>query len=166
MTLSTTRLSTPLGTIRLFAREDVLEGVYFEGTEPEGLEGVESHSLVLQTASQEIREYLAGTRRDFTLNYRFSSGTPFQNKVWASLANIPYGSTWSYKQQAAFIGSPLAVRAVGAANGANPLCIVLPCHRVVGSSGRLTGYAGGIHIKEHLLKLESSRASPTMRTSI
>jgi O-6-methylguanine DNA methyltransferase len=84
-------------------------------------------------------------------------GTAFQNRVWSSLAKIPFGKTITYKQQAVSIKSPAADRAVGRTNGLNPLCIVLPCHRVIGSSGSLTGYAGGLRAKKYLLELEGSK---------
>lgn len=159
MSLKTTLFSTVLGSIRLYASEHFLEGVYFETALPKDVTASEGTTPILLAAQREITDYLSGNRRTFSVSYRLTSGTLFQNKVWLSLANIPYGATWSYKEQASFIGAPSAIRAVGRANGANPLCIVLPCHRVVGSSGRLTGYAGGLPIKEHLLRLESSIAA-------
>ena len=94
-------------------------------------------------------------RREFSLPYALH-GTEFQKKVWAALAAIPYGQTWSYRDIAAAVGSPRAVRAVGAANGKNPLWIILPCHRVVGADGSLTGYAGGLEMKKRLLELEKT----------
>jgi len=104
----------------------------------------------------QLEEYLAGERTvfDFAVD---PSGTPFQREVWAALDAIPYGATSTYAAVAQQIGRPTAVRAVGAAVGANPLCIVVPCHRVVGSNGKLTGYAYGLSLKERLLTLESGR---------
>ncbi|WP_166242645.1 methylated-DNA--[protein]-cysteine S-methyltransferase [Paenibacillus turpanensis] len=105
----------------------------------------------------ELREYIAGERISFTapLDLR---GTAFQRKVWEQLREIPYGATCSYADIALAIGSPKAVRAVGGANGRNPVPIIVPCHRVIGKNGTLTGYSGGLHFKERLLKLEREGA--------
>lgn len=105
---------------------------------------------------EQLREYFAGARRDFDLPLR-PTGTPFQLSVWAELRRIPFGTTISYAELARRIGNPRAVRAVGLANGANPLAIVIPCHRVIGADGRLVGYGGGLGIKEQLLALEGAR---------
>lgn len=107
-------------------------------------------------AFAQIGEYLAGNRTCFDFPYLLR-GTPFQQKVWRALCDIPYGETRSYKQIAEAIGSPKACRAVGMANHRNPMMIVVPCHRVVGASGRLTGYAGGLEMKSALLALEQKR---------
>ncbi|MEB3102253.1 methylated-DNA--[protein]-cysteine S-methyltransferase [Ferviditalea candida] len=107
----------------------------------------------LNGAAAQLREYFAGKRRRFELKLDLQ-GTPFQLKVWHALSEIPYGETRSYAQIAGAVGSPKAVRAVGGANNRNPLPIVIPCHRVIGSDGTLTGYGGGLSIKEHLLSLE------------
>jgi methylated-DNA-[protein]-cysteine S-methyltransferase len=101
----------------------------------------------------QLREYFAGTRRDFDVRLA-PQGTPFQRRVWAELCRIPYGETISYAELARRVGNPRAVRAVGLANGANPLAIVVPCHRVIGADGTLTGYGGGLPTKRHLLDLE------------
>jgi methylated-DNA-[protein]-cysteine S-methyltransferase len=108
---------------------------------------------LLKMAAAQLQEYFEGKRKvfDLPLNPR---GTEFQKKVWDALKTIPYGERWSYKQVAESIGKPTAARAVGMANNKNPLMIVVPCHRVVGANGDLVGYAGGLHIKEMLLKLE------------
>ena len=110
---------------------------------------------MIKAAYQQLQEYFTGTRKqfDFPLDLQ---GTEFQQKVWKALVEIPYGSTRSYGEVAAAIGQPKAARAVGMANNRNPLCVVVPCHRVIGSNGKLVGYAGGIHIKEYLLRLEKS----------
>lgn len=110
-------------------------------------------SAVLGAASVQLDEYFAGERTRFELDLA-PRGTEFQLQVWRSLAEIPYGETSSYGKQAAAIGRPSAVRAVGAANGRNPLSIVLPCHRIVGADGKLTGFAGGIETKRWLLDHE------------
>ena len=104
-------------------------------------------------AYKEITEYLEGNRKDFSFPYHLK-GTDFQKKVWNELCRIPYGETRSYKDIAIAIGNPKAVRAVGMANNRNPMMIVVPCHRVVGSDGKMVGYAGGISVKETLLELE------------
>lgn len=111
-----------------------------------------------ETVLRELHEYLRGARQQFDLPLDLR-GTPFQLSVWEALAEIPYGQTTSYGAIAEQIGRPRAVRAVGQAVGANPVAIVLPCHRVIGSSGNLTGYAGGLPLKERLLALEKGSLS-------
>ena len=106
----------------------------------------------------QILEYLQGKRKIFTVNYRLC-GTPFQRAVWKELINIPYGETRTYKEIASAIGHEKAARAVGMANHRNPLHLIIPCHRVIGADGSLTGYAGGIGIKEKLLALEKTQSS-------
>ena len=114
---------------------------------------------MLTRAARQLAEYFAGTRRTFDLPLAFTArGTPFQQKVWRALLTIPFGETRSYGEIAAQIGSPRAVRAVGAANGRNPISIVAPCHRVVGANGKLTGFAGGLENKAYLLALEGAGA--------
>lgn len=111
-------------------------------------------------AIRQLREYLAGERRewDVPLDMR---GTPFQVAVWEAVAAVPYGETASYGEIARQIGNPAAVRAVGAANGANPLPPIVPCHRIIGSNGKLTGYGGGLPLKQHLLNMERSALGDT-----
>lgn len=108
---------------------------------------------VLVLAAQQLEEYFHGLRRDFTIPLK-ANGTQFQQQVWQSLTHIPYGTTHTYKELAETIGKPKASRAVGSACNRNPLPIVIPCHRVIGSSGSLTGYAGGLELKAMLLKME------------
>lgn len=110
---------------------------------------------ILTAACRELDEYFAGSRREFAVPLA-PHGTPFQQRVWQALTTIPYGSTRSYGQQAAAIGAPMAVRAVGLANGKNPISIIIPCHRVIGANGALTGFGGGLGRKRFLLELESS----------
>lgn len=110
---------------------------------------------VLQAAEAQLHEYFAGTRTCFELPLT-PHGTPFQLSVWHELARIPYGATMSYAELAQRVGKPTATRAVGAANGRNPLPIVLPCHRVIGADGALTGFGGGLPVKEYLLRLEGA----------
>jgi O-6-methylguanine DNA methyltransferase len=114
---------------------------------------VEGHNEHTRQAARELEEYFAGKRHDFTVALDMR-GTDFQRRAWDALLAIPYGQTRSYGQQAAMLGNPQASRAVGLANGSNPVSIIVPCHRVVGSTGRLTGYGGGLHRKEALLGLE------------
>jgi methylated-DNA-[protein]-cysteine S-methyltransferase len=109
---------------------------------------------VLQLATEQLDEYFAGGRRTFGIPLDLH-GTPFQIKAWRLLATVPYGSTVSYRQQAVLLGDPNKARAVGAANGRNPVSIILPCHRVVGASGALTGFAGGLDAKRSLLEFEA-----------
>ena len=115
--------------------------------------GSEEDRAPFEDAIRQISEYFAGARTTFDLPLA-PAGTPFQQAVWRELLSIPYGTTTSYRDLARAIGRPSAIRAVGAANGRNPLAIVIPCHRVIGSNGHLTGYGGGLHIKETLLALE------------
>jgi len=116
-------------------------------------EWIEDRSL-FDDAIRQLREYFAGERTTFSLTLK-PEGTDFQRAVWAELQNIPYGETISYKELADRIGRPKAVRAVGAANGANPIPIIIPCHRVIGNDGSLTGFGGGLPLKKRLLELES-----------
>ena len=116
-------------------------------------ESEDAPSISLASATMQLQEYFAGTRRDFALPLD-TRGTPFQKAVWAAVRRIPYGTTATYGQIAGMIGHPRAARAVGRANGANPLPIVIPCHRVVGTNGSLVGYGAGLHIKATLLRLE------------
>ena len=151
-----TIMASPLGRILLTADDHGLTGINFQDAKgakkpPRG--SVES-GAPFREAERQIRNYFRGELREFNLPLSFS-GTAFQRSVWKSLSDIPYGKTISYQELAKRIGKPTACRAVGAANGRNPLPIVVPCHRVIGSNGQLTGYYGGTHLKEYLLKLES-----------
>lgn len=132
----------------------------FREAEPPQWQRADSLPVLAQTAA-ELREYFAGTRTDFTVPLSLS-GTPFQRAVWAELGHIPYGATWSYAELARRIGSPQASRAVGAANGRNPIPIIVPCHRVIGASGQLTGYGGGLPRKKLLLELEQPAKRPAV----
>lgn len=113
---------------------------------------------ILDAAEAQLAEYFAGTRHTFGLPLD-AWGTPFQRGVWAALATIPFGQTRSYGDIARQIGNPAAIRAVGAANGRNPISIIVPCHRVIGADGSLTGFGGGLEAKRYLLDLEAGRAS-------
>lgn len=156
-----TIVGSPLGDLRLMASANGLAGLWFvqrQRHEPpaERLAAwptVASHP-VLDTAARQLNEYFQGMRQCFDLPLDLEQGTPFQRTVWQALREIPAGATTSYGALAAGLGKPQAVRAVGAAVGRNPLSIVVPCHRVVGGNGSLTGYAGGLDRKQALLKLE------------
>ena len=149
--MNTITLASPLGPLRLVARGDELCGIYLPDQDAPA---ARAHaSRVLDAAATQIAEYFAGARRDFDLPLA-PHGTKFQQLVWAQLLKIPFGETRSYGELARAIGRPAASRAVGAANGKNPLAIVVPCHRVVGASGALIGYAGGMAAKRWLLDHE------------
>lgn len=151
-----------MGKLQLVAHEKALVAVLWENDRPGRVklltpEPGENHP-VLRMAIQQLTEYFAGERRTFELPLD-PQGSAFQQEVWLGLREIPYGETLSYGALAAKLGKPKAARAVGLANGRNPLSIVVPCHRVIGASGKLTGFAGGLGAKETLLKLERERFS-------
>ncbi|WP_288865848.1 methylated-DNA--[protein]-cysteine S-methyltransferase [uncultured Alistipes sp.] len=147
------RLDTPVGPVTVTATERAVTAVRFGAAGPAvGQAG--DLPPVLRQAVEELREYFAGERREFTLPLA-PAGTPFQQQVWTALREIPYGATCSYGRIAGRIGRPKACRAVGMANNRNPIAIVVPCHRIVGASGALVGYAAGLEVKEKLLALES-----------
>lgn len=112
-----------------------------------------------KTVIKQLDEYFDGSRQDFDLHLR-PKGTEYQRRVWQALQQIPYGETWSYADLARYIGNPNASRAVGAANRINPIPVIIPCHRVIGSNGKLTGFGGGLETKAFLLNLESTRRAP------
>lgn len=120
---------------------------------PKPANAIEKATPILASAAQQLEEYFHGLRRDFTIPLK-ANGTQFQQQVWQALTHIPYGTTHTYKELAETIGKPKASRAVGSSCNRNPLPIVIPCHRVIGSSGSLTGYAGGLELKAMLLKME------------
>jgi methylated-DNA-[protein]-cysteine S-methyltransferase len=167
-----TTMTTPLGPLRLLATDRGLRGIYFEGHKgaPESVLPSEPNHPVLSATVQQLEEYFAGRRRDFALPLD-AQGTDFQRRVWRGLRDIPFGRTSTYGDLARLLDSPGGSRAVGAANGRNPLSIVVPCHRVVGGNGKLTGYAGGLTAKEWLLRHEGvvqeqlTRAGNGMLTS-
>lgn len=137
--------------LRLTASPAGIRSISFYPAPPDGEPGL-SNPLLLEAVRQ-LQAYFAGSLRKFTLPLDLQ-GTPFQLRVWRELETVPYGQFRTYASIAAAIGSPRAVRAVGAANGANPVPIVIPCHRVIGSSGKLVGYGGGLPLKKRLLDLE------------
>jgi methylated-DNA-[protein]-cysteine S-methyltransferase len=155
-----TTIPSPLGSILLVADDRGLMMINFldgKGAKKPPQDSVESAAPFREAASQ-IRAYFRGELKKFTLPLS-PQGTAFQLSVWEELRRIPYGKTISYRELAQRAGRPTAWRAVGAANRCNPLPIVVPCHRVIGSNGQLTGYYGGTHLKEYLLKLESTAFS-------
>lgn len=148
---------SPVGRLTLVASDAALVAVLWEKEKPGRVdlpdtEQSDSHPLLLAVETQ-LAEYFTGERREFDLPLEFR-GTGFQQRVWKGLQKIPFGKTRSYGELATELGSPDASRAVGAATGRNPLSIVVPCHRLVGGTGKLTGFAGGIEAKEKLLRLE------------
>jgi methylated-DNA-[protein]-cysteine S-methyltransferase len=152
-------LNSPLGRLKLVATDEGLAGILWETDRPRcgWLKGeVEDKRYpVLVETERQLTEYFAGQRKEFAVTLDLA-GTVFQRKVWNALLTIPFGETRSYGQIATQIGRPDAARAVGAANGRNPVSIVAPCHRVIGSTGKLTGFAGGLDAKAYLLALEGA----------
>jgi methylated-DNA-[protein]-cysteine S-methyltransferase len=154
----TTTIDSPVGELRLIASDDGLRAILWGAEDAEriaSIDGdmVEERTPLLDEAAKQLGEYFAGTRRDFDLPLD-PAGTDFQKSAWMVLRGIPYGETMTYGEQARRLGDPNKARAVGAANGKNPLSIVVPCHRVIGSNGDLTGFAAGVDIKSWLLDHE------------
>jgi methylated-DNA-[protein]-cysteine S-methyltransferase len=140
---------SPIGLIEVGGTDDAITSLFFVDERKEGAES----NAVCAEAVRQLSEYFEGTREDFELPLELT-GTEFQRQVWTELTSIPFGQTVSYGDLARAIGKPSAVRAVGAANGDNPISIIVPCHRVIGSDGGLTGYGGGLERKEWLLRHE------------
>lgn len=158
MTQFTNTIASPVAALTLIASDAGLSAVLWENDDPKrvrvgDLIDAPQHPILVQ-AERELREYFAGERRSFSVPLD-ASGTAFQKKAWAVLLTIPYGETRSYGQLAAQVGNPKASRAVGAANGRNPISIIVPCHRAIAADGALTGFAGGLDAKRHLLALEA-----------
>ncbi|MEP9359275.1 methylated-DNA--[protein]-cysteine S-methyltransferase [Sphingomonas sp. KR3-1] len=157
MTLSTKTCPSPVGALTLVASEKGLVAILWEKDSPDRVKlgdvAEDADHPILAQAEAQLGEYFAGTRTRFDLPLDFR-GTDFQKSVWAELLAIPFGETRSYGEIAMKLGRPKASRAVGAANGRNPISIVAPCHRVIGSTGKLTGFAGGLEAKAYLLGLE------------
>jgi methylated-DNA-[protein]-cysteine S-methyltransferase len=143
----------------LVASKDGLQGVFLN-KQPvkvvKNLDKSKPEEKILGETVRQLEEYFAGTRKQFDIAFNFS-GTAFQNRVWRELYKIPFGKTVSYKDIAKRIKNPKAVRAVGTANGKNPFCIIVPCHRVINANGLIGGYAGGIRMKRELLELEQKK---------
>jgi methylated-DNA-[protein]-cysteine S-methyltransferase len=155
---------SPLGELLLYASESALVGLHVvRGRYVPAVRSGWVHDpqlTILEETRGQLQDYFEGRRRDFTVPLA-PAGTPFQQQAWNALLDIPYGQTRSYGEQARSIGRPSATRAVGAANGRNPIAIIIPCHRVVGADGSLTGYSGGLEVKRYLLNLEGAGAAPT-----
>jgi methylated-DNA-[protein]-cysteine S-methyltransferase len=160
MNLSFKIIDSPIGKLKLVASDRGLVAILWENDNPRRVrlkDVVENptHSILLQT-EMELAEYFTGRRNKFSVPLD-THGTKFQQNVWDALVKIPFGDTRTYGQLAKQLGNPKAMRAVGAANGRNPVAIVVPCHRVIGAGGKLTGFAGGLEAKAHLLNLESRK---------
>ena len=148
-------MATPIGELTLVATDAGLREVLFAGEEPPVQAAEAPADPVLAAAADQLRAWFAGERTAFDLPLDLAAATAFQRRAWLALAEIPYATTRSYGEQARVLGAPRAARAVGAANGRNPLPIVLPCHRVIGADGSLTGFGGGLHVKQALLDHEA-----------
>lgn len=156
MPLAFSTLDTPLGPLCLVSDGTAIVAATFDGSPPP--EAQPGPDDALDAASAELRDYFDGRAVAFSVPVR-PAGTPFQERVWAALREIPHGATTSYGALAARLGDPKVSQAVGAANGRNPVAVLVPCHRVVGADGSLTGYAGGLERKRALLALESRQTS-------
>ena len=147
---------SPVGELLLISNGDALTALHMTAGKyvpSVNTDWLRAEQPVLTQTRRELDEYFDGKRRTFSMPLA-PTGTDFQKQAWIALTKIPFGEKRTYGQQAATIGRPKAVRAIGAANGKNPIGIIVPCHRVIGANGALTGYAGGLHNKEFLLKLE------------
>jgi methylated-DNA-[protein]-cysteine S-methyltransferase len=154
-------MKSPVGELKLVASDKGLAAILWEHDNPQRVRltpvSEDKNNPVLLEAERQLKDYFSGKRKSFSVKLDFK-GTEFQKKVWAALLTIPFGETRSYGQIAKQIQNPKAVRAVGAANGKNPISIIAPCHRVIGSTGKLTGFAGGLEAKARLLALEGRQA--------
>jgi len=161
MSLAYKIIASPVGKLTLVASDQGLVAILWENDRPRRVRlsemAAEEQHPVLVEVERQLGEYFAGTRTTFSVALDMR-GTRFQRDVWEALLAIPFGETRSYGQLARQLGNPRATRAVGAANGRNPVSIIVPCHRVIGSSGKLTGFAGGLDTKARLLDLEKNRA--------
>ncbi|MFL9667818.1 methylated-DNA--[protein]-cysteine S-methyltransferase [Variovorax sp. AB1(2024)] len=155
----TSHIDTPLGGITMAATDQGLAGVWFDQQrhwpDTTGWIAKDDHPALVEAAAQ-LRDYFAGKRDHFDMKLDLSHGTAFQQSVWQQLLTIPAGATLTYGTLSAKLGNPTAVRAVGAAVGRNPISVIVPCHRVLGADGSLTGYAGGLERKTALLELEGA----------
>ncbi len=146
--------NTPIGPLCICADEQAITKISFKKIIES--ESLEEETPIIKQAFEQLTEYFNGERKHFDLPLN-PQGTVFQKRVWSVLQSIPYGETWSYKQVATAVGNAKASRAVGMANNRNPIPIVVPCHRVIGTNGALVGYAGGIEIKKSLLEVENKK---------
>jgi methylated-DNA-[protein]-cysteine S-methyltransferase len=161
-------ITTPVGELKLVGSDRGLAAILWQNDKPGRVRlnivaRDDRHPVLLET-QQQLGEYFAGRRQRFTVKLDFA-GTDFQKQVWHALLAIPFGQTRSYGEIAAELGNPKAMRAVGAANGKNPISIIAPCHRVIGASGKLTGFAGGLETKAFLLDLESRKSTKAPRAA-
>jgi len=147
---------SPIGLIKITGIDNAIIGVQFLDREEKSNTN-EDLPEQIRICKKQLDEYFKGTRKDFSLNIRFTKGTEFQKKVWNALLEIPYGNTASYKEIAKAVGNEKAARAVGNANNKNPISIIVPCHRVIGSDGSLVGYGGGLWRKKWLIEHEQER---------
>ena len=161
MSLVEKKITTSIGTLYIVASDTGLKSVGWEKSKDfsEGPKATRDGNLksiqqLLTDTEKQLKEFLSGTRKIFNLPLD-PEGTPFQKKVWKQLSRIPFGTTKSYKDIAAAINNAKACRAVGSANGKNPICIIIPCHRVISADGSLGGYSGGLHYKKKLLQIET-----------
>jgi methylated-DNA-[protein]-cysteine S-methyltransferase len=163
--LVSSTMQTPVGRLTLVASPDGLSAVLWANDRPGRIplliDAEDAGHPVLRESMRQLAEYFSGERRSFVLPLDVP-GTAFQHQVWSALRTIPFGETRSYGEIARQIGQPAAARAVGAANGRNPVSIVTPCHRVVGSTGQLTGFAGGLDVKARLLAFERRATVPAL----
>jgi methylated-DNA-[protein]-cysteine S-methyltransferase len=168
MTLFYKEIESPVGKLKLVASANALVAVLWEQERPERVKlepmKVTPQQPILVETERQLSQYFSGIRTEFDLPIE-PNGSNFQKKVWQALRGIPFGETRSYLDLAEAVGSPNACRAVGAANGKNPLAIVVPCHRVVGANGALTGFAGGLEAKAKLLALEARASAEANETS-
>jgi methylated-DNA-[protein]-cysteine S-methyltransferase len=164
-------MKSPVGALKLVVSDQGLAAILWENDNPKrvrlNIVGEDPGHPVLLETERQLAEYFAGKRKRFTVMLDFA-GTEFQKKVWQALLAIPFGQTRSYGEIAKALGNAKAMRAVGAANGKNPISIIAPCHRVIGSTGKLTGFAGGLDVKARLLDLEQAGAalSPAMADTL
>lgn len=163
MTTYYTYHETPIGTLLLAGDGDWLTLLGFPSGSMARRHESDWHAdpAPFSEAIAQLNAYFAGELTDFELQLA-PQGTPFQQRVWSALREIPFGETWSYGELAAHIDKPTASRAVGAANGLNPIPVIIPCHRVIGANGKLTGFGGGLATKEYLLSLEAGRRAPAL----
>jgi methylated-DNA-[protein]-cysteine S-methyltransferase len=168
MTYACKTIASPVGPLKLVASHKGLAAIVWPDDDPRrvrlGPVVEDPDNPVLVETERQLAAYFAGKRRTFTVPLDFN-GTAFQKSVWTALLTIPFGETRSYGEIARQIGRPTASRAVGAANGKNPISIIAPCHRVIGSTGELTGFAGGLATKAHLLRLEGAKAKPNKKAA-
>ncbi len=159
MTYNYCQFTSPIGNLHLVSNSSALTAIIFDNcwksfVKSENILLIEKKDNILKETEKQLGEYFTGKRKIFDIPLEFS-GTDFQNQAWKSLLTIPFGKTVSYAEQAQEIKNPKAVRAIGSANGKNKICIVVPCHRVIGKNGSLTGFTAGLYMKKKLLELEN-----------